>query len=205
MALRQICRLMEFPLARSFGRRKHKVRSMMHHRNHQLVGRQLKEVSALTSRTRAVLTRLLGCLVLIITDAPLLPHQLKRIAQRAGMGLSQVSGHGVGRNWSGEFFMALSTGNKPEAPTKWDGNSSLPQNLETENLEGVKSAVIDMLFVATAEATEEAVLNAMTSAETMVGFRGFKTEALPRDEVEKLLKKHGRGYAREQDTLSGKL
>lgn len=91
--------------------------------------------------------------------------------------------------------MALSTGNKPEAPTKWDGMTGLPPNLEVEPLEAVKSVVIDMLFVATAEATEEAVLNAMTSAETMVGFRGFRAEALPREEVEILLKKHGRGYA----------
>lgn len=145
-----------------------------------------------------------SCLVLIITDAPLLPHQLQRIAQRAGMGLSQVSSHGVGRHFSGEFFMALPTGNKPEAPANWDGMTSLPPALEVESLQAVKSVVLDMLFVATAEATEEAALDAMTSAETMTGFRGFRTEALPREEVEVLLKKHGRGCSKGEDMSSGK-
>ncbi|RDW56581.1 peptidase S58 DmpA biosynthesis protein ArgJ [Coleophoma cylindrospora] len=135
-----------------------------------------------------------SCLVLIITDVPMLPHQLKRMAQRAGMGLSQVSGHGVGRNFSGEFFMALSTGNSPESPSKWDGMSSLPPFLETDTVETVKSQLIDTLFMAAAEATEEAVLNAMTSAKTLKGFQGFETKALPREEVEALLKKYGRGY-----------
>lgn len=64
----------------------------------------------------------------------------------------------------------------------------------------VKSVLLDMLFLAAAEATEEAVLNAMSSAETMVGFNGFRTEALPREDVEELLKEHGRGYARSDGT-----
>ncbi|ORY71485.1 peptidase family S58-domain-containing protein [Pseudomassariella vexata] len=127
----------------------------------------------------------------------MVPHQLQRIAQRSGMGLSQVSGHGVGRNFSGEFFMALSTGNKPELPAKWDGMTSLPPFLETDNVETVKSQLIDTLFMATAEATEEAVLNAMTSAETMKGFRGVETKALPRDVVEDLLKRYRRGYMKD--------
>jgi len=113
------------------------------------------------------------------------------------MGLAQVSGHGVGRNYSGEFFMALSTGNSPETPSTWDGMTSLPPFLETDTVETVKSLMIDMLFMATAEATEEAVLNAMTSAETMKGFHGFETKALPRKEVEQLLQKYGRGYMKD--------
>lgn len=114
------------------------------------------------------------------------------------MGLSQVSGHGVGRNYSGEFFMALSTGNSPESPSKWDGQSSLPPFLETDTVETVKSQLIDTLFLAAAEATEEAVLNAMTSAKTMKGFNGYETQQLPREEVEELLRKHGRGYLSEE-------
>jgi D-aminopeptidase len=128
----------------------------------------------------------------------MLPHQLTRVAQRAGMGLSQVSGHGVGRNFSGEFFMAVSTGNKPEGPpAQWDGLTGLPPLLEVDSVETVKSQLIDLVFMAAAEATEEAVLNAMTSAETMKGFRGFEAEALPREEVEGLLRKYGRGYMKD--------
>lgn len=81
------------------------------------------------------------------TDVPMLPHQLKRVAQRAGMGLSHVSGHGVGRNSSGEFFMAFSTGNSPESPSLWDGMTSLPPFLETDTVETVKPKLIDTVFI----------------------------------------------------------
>ena len=113
------------------------------------------------------------------------------------MGLSQVSGHGVGRNFSGEFFMALSTANCPESPSSWDGTTSLPPFLETDKVETMKSMLIDSVFIAAAEATEEALLNSMTEAETMKGFNGYETRALPRKEVEELLKRHGRGYMRD--------
>ena len=93
--------------------------------------------------------------------------------------------------------MALSTGNSPETPSKWDGMTSLPPFLETDTVETVKSGLIDTLFMAAAEATEEAVLNAMTSAKTLKGFRGFETKALPRKEVEQLPKKYGRGYIKD--------
>ncbi|KID72344.1 D-aminopeptidase, partial [Metarhizium brunneum ARSEF 3297] len=132
--------------------------------------------------------------------APTAPESGKAAegTQRAGMGLSQVSGHGVGRNFSGEFFMALSTANTPESPSSWDGvSSSLPPLLETDTVETMKSMLIDSVFVAAAEATEEALLNSMTEAETMKGFNGFEAKALPRKEVEELLRKHGRGYVRD--------
>jgi D-aminopeptidase len=110
------------------------------------------------------------------------------------MGLSQVSGHGVGRNFSGEFFMAVSTASSPESPSSWDGMTSLPPFLETDSVETIKSMLIDPVFYAVAEATEEALLNSMTGAETLKGFNGFETKALPRKEVEHLLEKYGRGY-----------
>ncbi|KAK2616306.1 hypothetical protein QQS21_000740 [Conoideocrella luteorostrata] len=144
-----------------------------------------------------------SCLVLIITDIPLLPHQLRRIAQRAGMGLSQVSGHGVGRNFSGEFFMALSTANSPESPSSWDGNSSLPPFLESDTVATMKTQLIDAVFTAAAEATEEALLNSMTEAQTMKG-NGFETKALPRKKVEELLQMYGRGYMRHIETPDSK-
>jgi D-aminopeptidase len=92
--------------------------------------------------------------------------------------------------------MALSTANHPESPTSWDGKTSLPPFLETDTVETMKSMLIDSVFIAAAEATEEALLNSMTEAETLKGFNGFETKALPRREVEELLNKYGRGYMR---------
>lgn len=73
----------------------------------------------------------------------------------------------------------------------------MPPLLETDTVETMKSMLIDSVFVAAAEATEEALLNSMTEAETMKGFNGFEAKALPRKEVEELLRKHGRGYVRD--------
>ena len=96
--------------------------------------------------------------------------------------------------------MALSTGSSPESPSSWDGSASLPPFLETDRVETVKTELIDAVFVAAAEATEEAVLNAMTSAETLKGFNGFERQALPRAIVEELLRKHGKSKLRNLHT-----
>ncbi|KAL2788931.1 peptidase family S58-domain-containing protein [Aspergillus keveii] len=129
-------------------------------------------------------------IVVIITDAPLLPHQLRRIAQHAGMGITQVGGHSAGRNYSGEIFLALSTGTSPnELATESSGFDYLPP-LETQPVETVKNEVIDSLFYATSEATEEAILNALCKAETLTGFKGRTQPALPVDRVKELLDKY---------------
>ncbi|EED16317.1 conserved hypothetical protein [Talaromyces stipitatus ATCC 10500] len=129
-------------------------------------------------------------LVVIITDAPLLPHQLRRIAQHAGMGVTQVGGHAAGRNFSGEIFLALSTGASPnELATSSSGFDYLPP-LETQPVETLKNEVIDSLFYATSEATEEAILNAMCKAEPLTGYKGRSQAALPVDRVKELLDKY---------------
>ncbi|KUL88003.1 hypothetical protein ZTR_03895 [Talaromyces verruculosus] len=129
-------------------------------------------------------------IIVVITDAPLLPHQLRRIAQHAGMGVTQVSGHAAGRNFSGEIFLALSTGTSPnELATSSSGFDYLPP-LETQKVETLKNEVIDSLFYATSEATEEAILNAMCRAEPLTGFKGRAQAALPVDRVKELLDKY---------------
>ncbi|RAO69102.1 uncharacterized protein BHQ10_005114 [Talaromyces amestolkiae] len=129
-------------------------------------------------------------IIVVITDAPLLPHQLRRIAQHAGMGVTQVGGHAAGRNFSGEIFLALSTGTSPnELATSSSGFDYLPP-LETQQVETLKNEVIDSLFYATSEATEEAILNSMCRAEPLTGFRGRAQPALPVDRVKELLDKY---------------
>ncbi|KAL4879910.1 peptidase family S58-domain-containing protein [Aspergillus karnatakaensis] len=129
-------------------------------------------------------------IVVIITDAPLLPHQLRRIAQHAGIGIAQVGGHSAGRNFSGEIFLALSTGTSPnELASQSSGFDYLPP-LEAQKVETVKNEVIDSLFYATSEATEEAILNALCKAETLTGFKGRTVEAMPVERVKELLEKY---------------
>lgn len=129
-------------------------------------------------------------LVLIITDAPLLPHQLRRLAQHAGVGIAEVGSHAAGRNFSGEIFLALSTGTSPShLAVKSSGFDYLPP-LETERVETVINETIDTLFYAVSEATEEAILNAMCKAETLKGLRGRTVKELPVDRVKDLLDRY---------------
>jgi D-aminopeptidase len=118
-------------------------------------------------------------IVVIATDAPLLPHQLKRVARRAALGLGRMGS--MGGNGSGDIFIAFSTANadalrgKPIAQSVSLGNDSL-----------------DPLFGATVEATEEAIVNAMVAARDMEGNDGKYAKALPHAELVRLLKQYGR-------------
>jgi D-aminopeptidase len=118
-------------------------------------------------------------IIVIATDAPLLPHQLKRIARRAALGLARTGS--TSGNSSGDIFVAFSTAN-PHAD-KEPG----PNTIET-----VSNARISPLFSATVEATEEAIVNAMVGATTMAGADGHRVVALPHDELQKVLRKYGR-------------
>ena len=118
-------------------------------------------------------------IIVIATDAPLLPHQLKRIARRAALGLARTGS--VSGNSSGDIFLAFSTAN-PQADAAPGPNS----------VRTVANDRITPLFTATAEATEEAIVNAMVGARTMTGIDGHTVEALPHDELQKVLKKYGR-------------
>ncbi|KAL7952819.1 DmpA/ArgJ-like protein [Trichoderma compactum] len=131
-----------------------------------------------------------------LTDAALLPHQLRRLAQHAGMGITHVGGHSAGRKLSGEIFLALSTGTSPnQLATASDGLGYLPP-LESQSVDTLKDETIDTLSYVVSETTEEAILNAMCKAETMVGFKGRTTKALPVDRVKELLKQYGVGLSK---------
>jgi L-aminopeptidase/D-esterase-like protein len=118
-------------------------------------------------------------IVVIATDAPLLPHQLKRIAERASLGIARTGG--IGSNGSGDIFIAFSTAN-PGAP----GSSDLAK------LDMLPNDWINPLFAATVQATEEAIINAMIAAETMEGVNGHTVHAIPHDRLRSILKRYNR-------------
>lgn len=116
-------------------------------------------------------------IVIIATDAPLLSVQCKRLAQRATVGLARVGG--IGHNSSGDIFLAFATGN--DLPTAANG----PINLQM-----LPHHHLTPFFEAVAEAVEEAILNALTAAETMTGFMGRTAHALPLDELQRVMRKY---------------
>jgi len=118
-------------------------------------------------------------IIVIATDAPLLPHQLKRVAKRASLGVGRLGG--TGGNPSGDIFVAFSTANPGAA--KPDANVSVTM-LPNER--------ISPLFAATIQATEEAIVNAMVAAETMTGINGMRVYALPHDRLRAALRKYNR-------------
>jgi D-aminopeptidase len=119
-----------------------------------------------------------GSIIVIIgTDAPLLPVQCKRLARRATVGLARVGG--VGHNGSGDLFLAFATGNS--VPARPPGPLSL-QMLPHEHL--------NPFFDAVAEAVEEAILNSLTASESMTGFGGTMAPALPLDELQTVMRKY---------------
>jgi len=119
-------------------------------------------------------------IVVVATDAPLLPNQLKRIAQRVSLGIGVMGGRG--ENSSGDIFIAFSTANAAEA-SKDEGLA---------NITMLPNERINRLFWATAQATEEAIVNAMVAAETMKGLNGNTAYALPHDRLREILKKYNR-------------
>jgi L-aminopeptidase/D-esterase-like protein len=130
--------------------------------------------------TRDTLPTERGSIIIVIaTDAPLLPHQLKRIAKRASLGVGRLGG--TGGNTSGDIFIAFSTANPGAA--KPDSTRALTM-LPNER--------ISPLFEATIQATEEAIVNAMVAAETMTGADGLRVYALPHDRLRAALRKYNR-------------
>jgi L-aminopeptidase/D-esterase-like protein len=118
-------------------------------------------------------------IVVVATDAPLLPHQLKRLARRVSMGLARngsTSGNG-----SGDIFIAFSTAN-PEA--------AKPSGVV--KLEILPNELMNPLFAATIQATEETIINAMIAAETMTGIDNHKVAAIPHKLLRQALKKYNR-------------
>lgn len=116
-------------------------------------------------------------IVVVATDAPLLPHQLKRIAERVPLGIGIVGGRG--ENGSGDIFIAFSTAN----PTAFNRENAT-------QVEMLPNDKINPLYEATVQAVEEAIINAMVAADTMEGINGNKSYALPHDAVIRILKKY---------------
>ncbi len=119
-------------------------------------------------------------IVVIATDAPLLPHQLKRLVKRAALGIAVPGGYGG--NTSGDIFFAFSTANAA-------GASNAKEVTPVQMLPNEK---INPLFEATVQATEEAILNALVAAETMKGANGNTVFALPHDRLKAILRKYNR-------------
>ncbi|MDH4057296.1 MAG: P1 family peptidase [Cyclobacteriaceae bacterium] len=118
-------------------------------------------------------------IVVLATDAPLLPHQLKRVVKRVALGIGVMGGRGG--NSSGDIFIAFSTAN-PE----------ISSESEIAHLEMLPNEKINPIFNAATAATEEAIVNAMIAAETMEGINGNKVYAIPHDRLISVMKKYNR-------------
>ncbi len=118
-------------------------------------------------------------IIVVATDAPLLPHQMKRLARRATMGLARTGA--TSGNGSGDIFLAFSTAN-PDA-FKGEGLADVQM---------VSNEEIGPIFDATVYATEEAIINALVAADTMVGADNHRVEGLPHDRLREVLGKYNR-------------
>ncbi|GAB4518940.1 MAG: hypothetical protein Tsb004_29760 [Allomuricauda sp.] len=118
-------------------------------------------------------------IVIVATDAPLLPHQLKRIAQRIPLGIGNVGGRGS--NGSGDIFLAFSTANEKAF-----------NRADKVSVKSLSNDMITPLFEATVQTVEEAIINAMVAAETMEGINGNISYRLPHEATIDLLKKYNR-------------
>jgi L-aminopeptidase/D-esterase-like protein len=120
-------------------------------------------------------------IIVIATDAPLLPHQLKRLARRASLGLARTGS--VSGNGSGDLFLAFSTANSGAA------NPAEP----TRSVQTVPNDRMDALFDATVQVVEEAIVNALVANQSMTGRDNHRVDALSHDRVRALMKKYNRG------------
>jgi L-aminopeptidase/D-esterase-like protein len=120
-----------------------------------------------------------GSIIVVVgTDAPLLPHQLRRVARRAALGIGRMGG--IAGAGSGDLFLAFST-----AETTADSVPVATVRMLNDN-------GIDPVYEATVQATEEAIINAMVAARTMKGAGGLVVPALPHDRLKQVLRKYGR-------------
>ena len=119
-------------------------------------------------------------IIVVATDAPLLPHQLKRLARRASLGLARTGS--VSGNGSGDLFIAFSAANPHAADAK----------PPIRTIETMPNDLMDPLFTATVEATEEAIINALVDNHDMIGRDNHKVETLPRERLQQLLKEYNR-------------
>jgi len=123
-----------------------------------------------------------SCMIVVMTDAPLLGRNLRRLAKRALLGLAKTGG--IASNGSGDYVIAVSTA--PQLRIPYRSASSL------QKVEVLRNEAMSPLFMAVNEATEEAILNSLVAAHSMEGREGHRIDALPMDQVKKILKKYGR-------------
>jgi D-aminopeptidase len=129
-------------------------------------------------------TELGSIIIVVATDAPLLPHQLERVVKRASLGLGRAGS--IASNSSGDIFIAFSTaGSRATSDTSVTTVQMLPNQR------------LDPLFAATVQATEEAITNAMVAAETMTGADDIRAYALPHQRLIQILRKYNRQSVRE--------
>jgi D-aminopeptidase len=126
-------------------------------------------------------------IVIVATDAPLLPHQCRRLAQRAGLGIARTGG--AGENSSGDGFLAFSTANRGRLPS--DALGTEPPHVA--RIDALADAYITPLFHGVIEATEEAVVNALLAAETMTGRDGVTAHGLDPARLTALIARAGSG------------
>jgi L-aminopeptidase/D-esterase-like protein len=142
------------------------------------VGKEIPEDAAFASAPFGQVDR--GSIIIVVaTDAPLVAHQLKRIARRVSLGLGRVGS--ISGNGSGDIFIVFSTANSGAAAVN-----------HVVDLKMLPNDLMDPLFAATVQATEEAIVNAMIAAETMTGIENHRAIALPHDRLRAILKKYNR-------------
>jgi D-aminopeptidase len=124
-------------------------------------------------------------IVIVATDAPLLPHQCERLAQRAGLGIARMGG--TGAHSSGDLFLCFATGNRSLPKTSFRADPRVAADIRVLN-----DFAIGPLFDATIEATEEAIVNALVAAQTMTGRDGITAHALPHDRLLETMARFGR-------------
>lgn len=142
------------------------------------VGNYLKSDAPVTSGENPFRQEAGSLVVIVATDAPLMPHQLKRVAKRVTLGMGRTGT--IGGNGSGDLFLAFSTAN-PEAA----------RGRGVTQMQVLPNDQLDPIFGATVYATEEAIINSLIAAEDMTGHE-ISAKALPHNDVREILKKYGR-------------
>jgi D-aminopeptidase len=125
-------------------------------------------------------------IVVLATDAPLLPHQCERLAQRAGLGIARMGG--IASTGSGDIFIAFATGNRG-----LPGPATVPAPRAVHDVRMVDDGRMTPLFQAAVEAVEEAIVNALLVAGTMTGADGITAHGLDGERVVEIMARHGRG------------
>ena len=146
------------------------------------VGRHVATNQTVETSTTAV-GKNSSIIIVVATDAPLLPHQLNRVVKRAALGLARTGA--VAHNGSGDIFVAFTTAER-----------SLGRVDRVMTHKSVPNEVIDPLFTATVQATEEAIVNALVAARDITGDQGHYAKALPHDELMEILERFGRSAAK---------